>query len=70
MKNGTSTALTLEEAEVVRLIFEDTSWIAIRPSGTEPKCKFYIEVFQKEKDSIKEKARAMLDALKKELGVR
>ena len=69
-RNGASTALTLEEAEVVRLIFEDTSWIAIRPSGTEPKCKFYIEVFQKEKDGIEEKARAMLDALKKELGVR
>ncbi len=70
MRTGASTALTLEEAEVVRLIFEDTSWIAIRPSGTEPKCKFYIEVFQKDKEGIKEKARSMLDTLKKELGVK
>lgn len=64
-----TTALTLEEAEVVRLIFEDSSWIAIRPSGTEPKCKFYVEVFQKDGNGIKERARRMLDDLKNQLGV-
>ena len=70
VSSGVATALTLEEAEVVRLIFEDTSWIAIRPSGTEPKCKFYIEVYQKDGVGIKERARAMLDDLKKQLGVK
>ena len=25
----------------VKFLLEDGSWIAIRPSGTEPKCKFY-----------------------------
>jgi len=69
LQSGHSTALALEEAEVVRLIFEDTSWIAIRPSGTEPKCKFYIEVFQKRGEGIKERARALLDALHKQLGL-
>lgn len=70
LRSGVTTALQLDQAEVVRLLFEDTSWIAIRPSGTEPKCKFYVEVFQKEEEGIATKARALLDELKKELGVK
>jgi len=53
---GVSTALQLDESEVVRIIFEDSSWIAVRPSGTEPKCKFYIELYQKTGDDIHVKA--------------
>lgn len=34
----------LPMADVVKLILSDESWICIRPSGTEPKCKFYIGV--------------------------
>ena len=26
---------------MLKYYLEDGSWIAIRPSGTEPKCKFY-----------------------------
>ncbi|MDR2559357.1 MAG: phospho-sugar mutase, partial [Oscillospiraceae bacterium] len=32
----------LPESDVVKLIFPDSSWIAVRPSGTEPKIKFYL----------------------------
>lgn len=32
----------LPKADVLKFIFEDGTWIAIRPSGTEPKIKFYI----------------------------
>ena len=32
-----------ESSNVVKFIFEDGSSIAVRPSGTEPKCKFYVE---------------------------
>lgn len=28
-------------SDVLRFIFEDGCWVAVRPSGTEPKCKFY-----------------------------
>ena len=36
---------------------EDGSWFAIRPSGTEPKCKFYYEAV----DSVKENAASKPD---------
>lgn len=29
------------KSNVLRFIFDDGSWVAVRPSGTEPKCKFY-----------------------------
>ena len=32
---------SLPSADVLKFYLEDGSWIAVRPSGTEPKCKFY-----------------------------
>lgn len=37
-KNGLD---NLPKSDVLKFILEDDSWIAIRPSGTEPKIKFY-----------------------------
>ncbi|WP_195237166.1 phospho-sugar mutase [Romboutsia sp. 1001285H_161024_C4] len=34
----------LPKADVLKFILEDKTWIAVRPSGTEPKIKFYIGV--------------------------
>lgn len=34
----------LPKADVLKFIFKDSSWIAIRPSGTEPKIKVYYSV--------------------------
>lgn len=34
----------LTKADVLKFVLEDKSWIAIRPSGTEPKIKFYFGV--------------------------
>lgn len=36
--------LTLPQSNVVKYIFTDGAWICIRPSGTEPKIKFYFGV--------------------------
>ncbi len=34
-------ALTLPRSDVLKFLLEDGSWAAVRPSGTEPKCKYY-----------------------------
>lgn len=34
----------LPKADVIKLLLEDGSWVCIRPSGTEPKCKLYFGV--------------------------
>ncbi|WP_010622916.1 phospho-sugar mutase [Paucilactobacillus suebicus] len=40
--NGTTSKLDLPVANVLKYILDDETWIAIRPSGTEPKLKFYV----------------------------
>ena len=42
--DGTLTALTTPPSDVLKYTLADGSWIAVRPSGTEPKIKFYIAV--------------------------
>lgn len=42
--DGPVETLELPEADVIKLICEDGSWVCVRPSGTEPKCKFYFGV--------------------------
>ena len=47
----------LPKSNVLKYYLEDGSWFAIRPSGTEPKCKFYYEAV----DSVKENAASKPD---------
>ncbi|WP_261026269.1 phospho-sugar mutase [Streptococcus mitis] len=42
--DGTVTNLTTPPSDVLKYTLADGSWIAVRPSGTEPKIKFYIAV--------------------------
>jgi phosphomannomutase len=51
-----------------KLIFDDGSWLMIRPSGTEPKVRFYIETrSEKEKRAVFETAEKMTkEAIKSE----
>ena len=42
VENGRESELCgFTKSDVLKYYLEDGSWIAIRPSGTEPKCKFY-----------------------------
>ncbi|MBM6615690.1 phospho-sugar mutase [Desemzia sp. RIT804] len=41
-EDGSSESIEMPPADVLKYTMEDGSWIAIRPSGTEPKIKFYI----------------------------
>ena len=51
--NGVTKKLDLPKSNVVKLFFADETQISVRPSGTEPKVKFYISVVGK---SMKEAA--------------
>ena len=43
-KDGVESAIDLPKSNVLKYYLEDGSWIAARPSGTEPKIKFYFSV--------------------------
>ncbi|GAA0091494.1 phospho-sugar mutase [Paraclostridium bifermentans] len=42
----------LPKSDVLKFILEDNSWVAIRPSGTEPKIKFYFGCNGKDKNTV------------------
>lgn len=42
--NGEESVIDLPKSNVLKWYLEDGSWIAARPSGTEPKCKFYFSI--------------------------
>lgn len=51
--DGPTQAIKLPKADVLKFTLDDGTWIAIRPSGTEPKIKFYIgTVGEDEKDAL------------------
>lgn len=43
-ENGKESIINLPKSNVLKYYLEDGSWIAARPSGTEPKCKFYFSI--------------------------
>jgi len=58
IEDGVTSSLTLPSSDVVKFNLSDGSFIAIRPSGTEPKCKFYYnfvgESFEDASNKIKQ----------------
>ena len=61
--DGTVTALTTPPSDVLKYTLDDGSWIAVRPSGTEPKIKFYIAVV----GDSNEDAQAKITAIEAEI---
>ena len=47
------------KSNVLRFVLADGSWVAVRPSGTEPKCKFYFSVRAENKTVAEEKLAVM-----------
>ena len=61
-------------SNVLQFFTEDGSKVSIRPSGTEPKIKFYIEVRGKmetaaDYEAANQAAEAKIEAIKKDLGI-
>ena len=65
--NGKQEAINLPKSNVVKLILEDGSTVTVRPSGTEPKVKFYTGVTLKEKPLDDSFPRALFESIKQTL---
>lgn len=50
-----TTTIDLPKSNVLKYYLEDGSWIAARPSGTEPKCKFYFSIKGKDAEDAASK---------------
>lgn len=61
--------ITLPKTNLMKFYFEDGSTISIRPSGTEPKCKFYFESVGKNSKDLEGKTEKMYEELKNFLGI-
>lgn len=61
--DGTQTKLELPKENVLKWGLEDGSWICVRPSGTEPKCKFYFGVVR----NTAEESQRVLNSLQSDL---
>lgn len=58
-KSDRMKSLGFPSSNVLRFILADGSWVAVRPSGTEPKCKFYFSVVADNKEMAEVKLAAM-----------
>lgn len=59
---GQTSLISLPKADVMKFILEGESSIAVRPSGTEPKCKFYINAVGKTKEEVEELPERLYEA--------
>ena len=58
-------ALGFPSSNVLRFILADGSWVAVRPSGTEPKCKFYFSVRAKDLAEAESKLKVMKETFER-----
>ncbi len=67
-EDGTVEMLTTPPSDVLKYVLADDSWIAVRPSGTEPKMKFYIGVKADSQVAADEKIEALEAAINEIVG--
>ncbi|MEL3970785.1 phospho-sugar mutase [Rossellomorea oryzaecorticis] len=71
VSEGTTNSIDLPKSNVIKYFLEDGSWFCVRPSGTEPKAKFYFGVkgssvkdskikLQKLEESVMERVHQMI----------
>ena len=60
--DGTTEPLTLPKENVLKFVLADDSWVTIRPSGTEPKCKFYFGVVKESREAAEESLESLVSA--------
>ena len=62
---GTDTTqeIHLPKSNVIKYFFEDESWVCLRPSGTEPKIKFYFAVKDESKQGSEKKLQQFMNEM-------
>ena len=63
-KRTDGTVLDFPQSNVLKFYLEDGSWLAIRPSGTEPKCKFYFCIVGDSLHAANQKYEALANSVK------
>ena len=66
---GEEQQITLPEAEVLKYMLVEGSWIAIRPSGTEPKLKLYVGVSSSSLEDSKTKLNEIVEYMLQRLNL-
>ncbi|MCT8309840.1 phospho-sugar mutase [Tetragenococcus halophilus] len=61
--SGATEKLSTPPSDVLKYTLEDDSWLAIRPSGTEPKIKFYIGVKADSDERVQQKIELLQAAI-------
>ncbi len=62
-EDGHKEALDLPKSNVLKYVLGNGSWIAVRPSGTEPKCKFYAEAISTKNENLEIKVEMLINKL-------
>ncbi|WP_026692578.1 phospho-sugar mutase [Peribacillus kribbensis] len=62
LENKTEDEIHLPKSNVLKYFLEDGSWICLRPSGTEPKIKFYFGVKDSSRAAAEEKIKELESA--------
>ncbi|MBQ4293732.1 MAG: phospho-sugar mutase [Lachnospiraceae bacterium] len=69
LSTGEESGTGLPESNVLYYELNDNAWVCVRPSGTEPKIKFYIGVRGTGFEDGEKKAKALLEEIRKVAGV-
>ncbi len=62
--NGETEKIVLPKTNALKLFLEKGDWICVRPSGTEPKLKFYVATSKASQSEANEKAKGYLAFMK------
>lgn len=63
LKGSQDEKITLPKSNVLKFVLEDDSWVCVRPSGTEPKIKYYIGVKSEKEEAASEQLEKLKNAM-------
>jgi len=65
---GEKNVWDIEKSNLVKFIMKDGSWIAVRPSGTEPKLKWYVSINGETIEDVERRLNKIKDVINKVMG--